>query len=1016
MPRGFSLPVAIALFFSILSFTGLWGQHPAWHNFTTTEGLPSNEIYSVLQDRQGFVWLATAQGICRFDGYEFRRPVDTSVQAGGSVFKLAQDSQGRIWFNHLNSTLSIIEHDTVRPWPYNAILQEYKDRFGSSGSFAIEKDGSVWLTLLNLGFLVVRPDGSHRLVPDTDKNFFVFTEIENKSIYTNQLKQPLEEMFFEGQRGLSLPLLQWKDGQMASLGRLPVEPATKSKGKWFGVIRLNEEDLLVCYLQRFYLFRQGRMVWHGMKDMVVHHMFYDNDGSILLSSNGGKNQGLLRYRSLAHFQRDEFDNLLPGHAVVSMNSDREGAWWVATSDAGVFYCQNHEIEVYDMPLYASANPGSGLPANFITSLTTDGRDMVYAGLNPFDICTINRFTGRISTLPRPTYPGHAEVPVVRFDTLTGRLWCGIILSYFENGHWTPIRQNIPGVKEFRPAVAKKISAHPSGSPWWSSSAYGFYFIDPQRNAASKVPAGNLTNERTYSVTPDRSGNLWVTMNQGLRIWRDSAYLEPPFTHPALRFPARNMEFLPDGGMVISLRGGGLLIRDPEGAFTRLTHEDGLTSDWLTDLDISPQGAIYACSNAGLNKINKEGGKWHIETITVKNGLPSNQVNDILLLDDELWLATDRGIVRFHKKTAPSSIPAPLLDQLRVNNAVTHLRENLCLAYDQNNIALRFLSIYYRSNGDITYRYRLLGADTNFVYSRAREANFIALRPGAYTFEVQAQNEDGAWSETTRWTFEINPAWWNTIWFYLFIGAIVLSAGWLFYRTRLRAARHEAKMQAEIRELQMAALRAQMNPHFIFNCLSSIQNFIVENDTAAASRYLARFARLVRLALHGSLDGRHALADEVELLENYLALEQLRFRGRFDFSVEVEEGIDPEEVNLPPMLVQPFVENAIVHGMKGKAEGGRISVVFSQNPAGLVVTVRDNGSGIGTGKNDSTGGGHKSVGMRLTQNRLGLLLGVGKRSDGKPRSGTAEAPFTQEQLRSEDGTVLGTEVRIEIPLA
>ncbi|MEO6759505.1 MAG: histidine kinase, partial [Saprospiraceae bacterium] len=494
-------------------------------------------------------------------------------------------------------------------------------------------------------------------------------------------------------------------------------------------------------------------------------------------------------------------------------------------------------------------------------------------------------------------------------------------------------------------------------------------------------------------------------------WRDGHYDLPPFSHPALRFQARNVEMLPPaagGGMVISLRGAGLLIRDQNGRFTHLTTKDGLTADWLSDLDISPEGVIYACSNTGLNILTRPpDGHWRIETFTAKHGLPSNRVNDVALLGNEIWVATDQGIARFREKPAPVPIPAPFLEKFVVNNRDTVFAEHLHLAHDQNNIALRFFALHFRSGGIISYRYRLLGGDTSVVYTHTREVNFANLSPRIYTFEVQAQNEDGQWSEPSRWSFEIRPPWWATWWCRAFVGVILAVALWLFYRSRVRQIRRDAALREKVRDLETAALRAQMNPHFIFNCLQSIQAFIARNDRDAAASYLARFAKLVRLALHGSVNGQHSLSEEMAMLENYLYLEQLRFGDKFEFVIHTEPGLDPEDITLPPLLVQPFVENALVHGLKGRENGGRVEVFFSKKGDLMEVVVTDNGTGFSNEKDESKAGlrSHKSVGMMLTQKRLDLLVGV---------SNSGEARLARETMRDVNGTAIGACVRILIP--
>lgn len=136
----------LAVYSSLIIYhSSLNAQHPAWQNLTTQNGLLSNEIYGMLQDSRGLLWFSTNQGICHFNGYEFTRPVDTSTTASGSTFHIVEDAQGRIWYMHLNGTLSIIENDTVRPWPYSDRSKSFKAKYLTDLRFVVGKDGTIWI-------------------------------------------------------------------------------------------------------------------------------------------------------------------------------------------------------------------------------------------------------------------------------------------------------------------------------------------------------------------------------------------------------------------------------------------------------------------------------------------------------------------------------------------------------------------------------------------------------------------------------------------------------------------------------------------------------------------------------------------------------------------------------------------------------------------------------------------------------------------------------------------------------
>ncbi|MCY7330083.1 MAG: histidine kinase, partial [Saprospiraceae bacterium] len=184
-----------------------------------------------------------------------------------------------------------------------------------------------------------------------------------------------------------------------------------------------------------------------------------------------------------------------------------------------------------------------------------------------------------------------------------------------------------------------------------------------------------------------------------------------------------------------------------------------------------------------------------------------------------------------------------------------------------------------------------------------------------------------------------------VWFRLAVLGIIGGLLYGLYRYRIGTIHREIRLRAEIDRLERSALQAQMNPHFIFNCLNSIQHFILQNDQQQATQYLSSFARLVRDTLNASISGSVTLEDEIRMLNNYLQLEKLRFKDRFDYSVETAEGLHSFDLQFPPLLIQPVVENAILHGVKNLHGTGFIQVKFREEGAYLIATITDNGTGL-----------------------------------------------------------------------
>ncbi|MEZ4956072.1 MAG: histidine kinase [Saprospiraceae bacterium] len=243
------------------------------------------------------------------------------------------------------------------------------------------------------------------------------------------------------------------------------------------------------------------------------------------------------------------------------------------------------------------------------------------------------------------------------------------------------------------------------------------------------------------------------------------------------------------------------------------------------------------------------------------------------------------------------------------------------------------------------------------------------------------------------------------WFWGSGGIMFLIALIHFYRDKKLKAVRELKILRKIKRLEQTALRSQMNPHFIFNALNSIQSFIVNGDKKSSVVYLAKFSRLVRSVLHFSSSTTISLKEELEMLNNYLELEKLRFSDSFHFNLVVDPDLNLEKTMLPPLLVQPIVENAILHGIGPLNREGFITVYFKQTKSALWVTVSDNGIGINTSKKlkERNGTSRKSVGIQLTKKRLQLLSG-----------GNSENRLNVREIEGNNGEVLGTEFKMKIP--
>ncbi|MEM9921534.1 MAG: histidine kinase, partial [Bacteroidota bacterium] len=313
-----------------------------------------------------------------------------------------------------------------------------------------------------------------------------------------------------------------------------------------------------------------------------------------------------------------------------------------------------------------------------------------------------------------------------------------------------------------------------------------------------------------------------------------------------------------------------------------------------------------------------------------------------------------------------TIAQPIISEVIVNNKAIAPHRSNHLSYQESNVQFHFFAIDYQQNGNISYRHRL-NETSQWSHTKLTNISYAALSPGSYNFEVQALGKNGCWGPSIAYPFAIQPPFWKQYWFIIASLLAFLGITHLVYQNRIRQIKGKAQLELKIQELQRSALQAQMNPHFIFNCLNSIQGFIAEKNTKAAIHYLSHFSRLIRAVLNASVKRAIPVEDEIELLQNYMELEKSRMPHPFDYHIIVDPALDVSEIFIPPLLTQPIVENAIIHGLSKVERKGRIEIRYQAfDEHKIKVTIRDNGKGM---EEKAVNSIYPSLGMGITQKRL-----------------------------------------------
>lgn len=929
---------------------------PVLHNYTTDDGLPSSEVFAIEQDSKGYMWFGTNNGVCRFNGYVFERFPDTLLSNFTSVMSAAmmEDSCGRMWWADFQGKVFYFENGRIHPWIHNDSLARLRPGFDRIDYLVVAGcGGDLWMNLQLLGIAHFRACGHWEMLPVPPKTMLHYWEVLDRHIVC-----PIV-----GNKSDSSVIYIQPFESILSKNNLPYLQSSYS----YSLFQLRDGYVLgaATYRQTILLFDQGKFQWSRRCHQDVTNVFAEEDGSFLLGHRSGG--GVLRFNSLADLKAGKIDaQFLEGFSINDIYKDRDGGYWFSTQERGVFYGADLENEVVtDIP---------GLQDAVVTSVISEPRtSRLYYG-------TRNGWVFQID-LSKQSYRDIspdvvAYLKSLVFDQKNQVLVClGSRVALYQNNSWhDQFYLTYDRLKNYNSFFDLDYSE--TENLWWSSSPSAISKIDLKNRVellSSKYPLKK--NQRFFSVCATTSGVVWTSTGTGVWEFRDSQLLRPSPMHPVLEIPVYDMHELQDGTILLSSKGQGLVFWKPGSEEPPLVidQKSGLISNKCSRIDVeADQEVIWVCSEQGASRISAD--RKTIDNFNVTTGLPTNQVNQVAVTGDHIWFATSRGLVRQRRRPEPVPMPAPLLQKVLVNGMPYLLRQQMRLPYDSSNIRVDWTALHFKSLARINYRYRLNPDGENEAWIRTSDpnVNFTKLPTGVYRLEIQAENDDGFWSSSGILDLEIMPPWWATWWARSFLASVLIAAGVGIYLFRVGQLKRQNQIQRELYELERKALQAQMNPHFIFNCLNSILAFVRDGDQVNASNYLTKFAKLVRHNLLISREQEISLEEEVQILENYLDLEKLRFKDKFRYAIQIHPALNQETTFLPPMLVQPFVENCIKHAFEGKPYPGTIEIKFESDRSSLLIHVLDDGVGLHSNGNQQEYLAHKSVGIQLVKSRLKLL--------------------------------------------
>ncbi|MBC8052460.1 MAG: histidine kinase [Sphingobacteriaceae bacterium] len=933
---------------SLIGDKVLVAQTLNFRNYTVNNGLANSTVYYIHQDSKGFMWFATESGVNRYDGQNFQTFTMDDGLSDNEVLQIHEDSKGRTWFLTLNGKLSYY----------------YRNKFYNAAN-----DKVLQKTFCKASFISFFEDSRHRLWFSTNQREIVMLDGNNVKIFSSHGPILANSFVTENEKS-EIIILNRND-----IYKLTNEGFIRLKSQYyplsFKTSFINHATKKISFISKAGLVEYHNGMWilkRNIPDEInkngISNLFFDNDQNTWINTIGN---GTYIINSST---KTPVQHLLKGKYITHGFLDADGNIWISTIGNGVFMLPE---SAKNMQHYTISD---GLSDNSIFSLVKAPDNKIVLGLKNGDI---NIISGKkISHKPlRNAQSAYNPIKQLFYDAENKSIW------FASNNTLGEIKQDNKTIRYLKERdnltyALKSFSISKSGKLAIALAA-GVDILK-NKNAPLIFESPNLTNpslhfpSRAYTVFYDSDERLWFSNINGLQHEYKGEHNKLYNLDPKLKQRITDITELPDKTLVCASYGFGVFILRNFKFVRAITTEDGLKSNICKKVFFA-NDYLWVITSKGISKISKNFNL--IANYQKENGLLSNEINDAVVDNGSVYVASNSGLSIFRVNVPhPKKKAIPLnLNYILVNNEKASVANKLILNHESNNLTVNFIGIDYTNPTGIVYEYRLKD-DLKWTRTATNTIEFGSLETGEYHLQIRAKGINSDWSKPIVIDFEIKPPLWKTTWFIFLVSLVLVPSILLiintFYKRRRIKENEKLLAKTKIIALEQQALQAMMNPHFIFNVMNSIQHFINTKDTVMANQLLTGFARLIRKNLEICNKSYISLEEELSYLNLYLSLEKLRFGEKLKYVIDIDHEIDKEETLIPSMLLQPFVENAIWHGIMPKETEGNIRIVIRlKNDNQLDICIDDDGIGIENSyklkKND-----HISRGMELTQERINLL--------------------------------------------
>ncbi len=874
-------------------------QHPYYVALNDENGLPSNEVYQVLQDKNNFLWIACEEGLFRYDGFRFKK-YKSSNPNGIAVSDLRLDNQNRIWCRNFSGQIYCVDNERLKT------VVDAENGLSSNNNFDIDAEGNLWC-VLKKSLCCITNNG--------EKNLMIPLVNHTKSPHIVSICCTENGVYFSDLTG-ELYCYSFQKKAIQNL-RLPAKKASnytiqlfKSEGKLYASFIDTKNTKTTVYSLINNVFHSIFSFNQEPKDRINQMVTIQGDWYFSTANGLAFPKRNIRSTKDLHFAFE-------GKKVSSIYQDREGAHWISTLQDGVYYVPNPAIQVKD-DFYLDKQ----LTA---IAFTQNGE------------LALGTFTGAIHLLNLKNGTTHF------FSACEGgrsvkkiiNTSFGLFAARGSFSHITPQK-----TIEFPLYNCRDFSINHSD----------IYYITPQ--IAGKSNFSQLTNKQNpYGINNEEGGRcvvfnpadqcLYYGYNNALIVKMNNRQKRVTFHHKNII--AYQLKQANNVVYAATINQGLLVLRAGK-VIASFNKNNGFENE--IKLVCASSNNIWFCSSNYLYKCNLKSkkryrfAKWY--------GINAKSINDLMVYNDTIYLACDKGLIYFPEKLTGINTNQTFFEiqKITIGPRKMAFKTSIQLPFNHDELTFHIACVSLKGHGYSKIRYRLLGLSNTWkvVPASTRKIAFEKLPSGTFKLEIQSINESLIVGKRITFNVLVDTPYWEKWWFYVLISVSSMTAIGLVFLWQLRVVQQRSELNSKVLKAQLTALKAQMNPHFMYNALNSIQALILQQDAKNASIYLSKFSKLMRMILEDSGKSEISLREEMDMLTLYLELEKLRFGNDFSYRIHLENNLDEYSVFLPPVLLQPFVENALKHGLLHRKGSKELIIHFELKTSELVASITDNGIG------------------------------------------------------------------------